>query len=136
MLLLITLSIALVALVMRWWDVEPGQKFELGFSLCLAVTTMTSYHLFVHDLSILMLPILLLAELLAAGQIVGLARRLLVGSIASLFLTPVYAVLQFRWREMNLLVFGVAMFAAGTAIALTSKSESVSVDNPAVQSAM
>jgi Glycosyltransferase family 87 len=136
MLLIITLSIVLLALVVRWWNVEPGQKFELGFSLCLAVTTMTSYHLFVHDLSILMLPILLLAELLAAGQIVGLARRLLVGSIASLFLTPVYAVLQFWLREMNLMVFVVAVFAAGTAIALTSKSVSGAVDNPAVQSAM
>jgi Glycosyltransferase family 87 len=136
MLLIITLSIALVALVMRWWDVEPGQTFELGFSLCLAVTTMTSYHLFVHDLSVLILPILLLAELLVAGQIVGLAYRLLVGSLTALFLTPVYAVLQFWLREMNLLVFGVAMFAAGTAIALTSKSGSGSVDNPAVQTAM
>ena len=57
---------------------QTGQKFELGFSLCLAVTTIISYHLFVHDLSVLMLPILLIAELFVAGQVVGEARRLLV----------------------------------------------------------
>jgi hypothetical protein len=135
-LLLITLSIGLVALVVRWWHVQPGQKFELGFSLCLAVTTMISYHLFAHDLSVLMLPILLIAELLLADQIVGPARRLLIASLMALFLTPLYAVLQFWLREMNLMVFVVAMFATGTAIVLASKSESVSVDNPAAQSAM
>jgi hypothetical protein len=53
----------------------------------------------------------------------------------ALFLTPLYAVLQLWLREMNLMVFVVAMFAAGTVIALTSKSESASVDNPAAQSA-
>jgi hypothetical protein len=135
-LLLITLSIGLVALVVRWWRVQPGQKFELGFSLSLAVTTMIGYHLFAHDLSVLMLPILLIAELLLADQIVGPARRLLIASLVALFLTPLYAVLQFWLREMNLMVFVVAMFATGTAIALTSKSESASVDNPAAQSAM
>ena len=135
-LLIITLSFALVALVVRWWHVQPAHKFELGFSLCLAVAIMTSYHLLVHDLSVLMLPILLLAELLVAGQIVGPARRILVASLAALFLTPVYAVLQFWLREMNLMVSFVAMFAVGTAIALTSKSESASVDNPAGRSAM
>jgi len=36
---------------------------------------------------------------------------------------------------MNLMVFVVAIFAAGTAIALTSKSESALVDNPAAQRA-
>jgi alpha-1,2-mannosyltransferase len=133
-LLIIALSIALVALVVRCWRVQPGQKFELGFSLCLAVTTIVSYHLFVHDLSLLMLPILLLAEQLLAGQIVGRARRLLAASLALLFLTPIYAILQFGLREMNLMVFVVVMFTAGAAIALNSNRQSASVDNPAAQS--
>ena len=135
-LLIVTLSIALVALAVRWWRVEAGQKFELGFSLCLAVTTMISYHLLVHDLSVLMLPILLIAELLLAGQIVGEARRLLVAALTVLLLTPVYAVLQFWLQEMNLMALGVAMLATGTAIALTSRSDSTSVSNPSAQSAM
>jgi hypothetical protein len=92
----------------------------LSFSLCLTVTIITSYHLLVHDLSLLILPVLLLAELLAAGEIVGPARRIVVASLAVLFLTPVYAVLQFWLREMNLMVFAVAMFGASAAIALTS----------------
>jgi hypothetical protein len=135
-LLIVTLSIALVALAVRWWRVEAGQKFELGFSLCLAVTTMISYHLLVHDLSVLMLPILLIAELLLAGQIVGEARRLLVAALTVLLLTPVYAVLQFWLQEMNLMALAVAMLAAGTAIALTSRSDPTSVSNPSAQSAM
>jgi hypothetical protein len=133
MLLIIALSITIVALVVRWWGVEPGQKFELGFSLCLAVTTMVSYHLFLHDLSVLMLPILLLAELLLAGEIVQPARRILGASLAVLFLTPLYAVLQFWWRETNLMVLVVATLATGAAIALNSKSETGSVDSLAVR---
>ena len=121
-LLIITLSIALVALAAYWWRVSKlGRQFVLGFSLCLAVTIIISYHLLVHDLSLLILPILLLAELLVAGEIVGRARRILLASLVVLFLTPLYAVLQFSLREMNLMVFAVAMFAAGTAIALTSR---------------
>ena len=56
----------------------------------------------------------------------SLDRRaaLLVASIAVLFLTPLYAVLQFWLREMNLMVFAVAMFADRCRIALTSKTES------------
>jgi len=135
-LLIIVLSIVLVALAAHWWRVQPGPQFMLGFSLCLTVTSITSYHLLGHDLSVLMLPILLLAELLVSGEIVGPARRILFASIAVLFFTPLYAVLQFSLREMNLMVFAVALFAAGTAIALTSKTGSASVGKPAAQRAM
>ncbi len=125
-LLIIVLSIALLALGAYWWRGQPEHQFVLGFSLCVTITTITSYHLLVHDLSLLILPILLLAELLFAGEIVGRARRILVASLAIFFLTPLYAVLQFSFREMNLMVFAVGMFAAGTAIALTSGRGSAS----------
>ncbi|MGH9549502.1 MAG: glycosyltransferase family 87 protein, partial [Terriglobales bacterium] len=52
-LLIIALSIALLALVAHWWRVQPGHQFSLGFSLCLTVTIIVSYHLLVHDLSLL-----------------------------------------------------------------------------------
>lgn len=135
-LLIIVLSIAILALAAYWWRVEPGDQFVLGFSLCVAVTIIISYHLLVHDLSLLILPILLLAELLFAGEIVVRARRILLASLVILFLTPVYAVLQFSFREMNLMVFPVAMFAAGTAIALTSGRGSASFARPAAQRAL
>ena len=120
-LVIIALSIVLLALAAYWWREQAGRQFVLGFSLCLTVTIIASYHLLTHDLSLLILPVLLLAELLVSGEIVGPARRILVASIAVLFLTPLYAVLQFWLREMNLMVFAVAMFAAGTAIACSSK---------------
>jgi hypothetical protein len=88
-----------------------------------------------HDLSLLILPILLLAERLVSGEVVGPARAILVASLAVLFLTPLYAILQFWLRQMNLMVLAVAMFAAGTAIALTSMKGSASVERPASQSA-
>ena len=83
-----------------------------------------------HDLSLLILPILLLAELLVAGEIVERARRVLIASTVVLFFTPLYAVLQFSFREMNLMVIAVAMFAAGTAIALTSRERSELTRSP------
>ncbi len=140
-LLIIALSIALVALAAHWWRAQPeraqsGHQFVLGFSLCLTVTIIASYHLLVHDLSVLMLPILLVAELLVSGEIVGPARRVLIASLVVLFLTPLYAVLQFWLREMNLMAFAVATFAAGTAIALTAKTGLASFEGPAAQRAM
>ena len=134
-LLIIALSITLLALVAHWWRVHPGHPFALGFSLCLTVTSIASYHMLVHDLSVLVLPILLVAELLVSGEIARSARYLLIASLTALFLTPLYAILQFWLRETNLMVFAVALFAAGTAIALTSKEGSVSIEKPAVQGA-
>ncbi len=128
--LIIALSVALVTLAAYWWRVQPGRQFVLGFSLCLTVTTMVSYHLLVHDLSLLILPILLLAELLVSGEIVGPARRILIVSLAALFLTPLYALLQFLLREMNLMVFAVAMLAAGTTIALQLPKDRAFRDKP------
>jgi hypothetical protein len=138
--LIIALSIALVALAAYGWRVQTerahsGRQFVLGFSLCLTVTIITSYHMLTHDLSLLILPILLLAERLVSGEVVGPARAILVASLAVLFLTPLYAILQFWLRQMNLMVLAVAMFAAGTAIALTSMKGSASVERPASQSA-
>lgn len=133
--LIIALSIALLALAAHWWRVQPRRQFMLGFSLCLTVTIITSYHMLTHDLSLLILAILLLAELLVSGEIVGPARRILVASLAVLFLTPLYAVLQFWLREANLMVFAVLMFAAATAIALTSKTGSARGEQPATQRA-
>jgi len=123
-LLIIVLSVALLALVSHWWRMQSRHQFVLGFSLCLTITIITSYHLQVHDLSLLILPMLLVAELLVAGQIAGPARRILITSLVVLFFTPLYEVLQFSFREMNLMVTAVAMFAAGTAIALTSEKGS------------
>ena len=144
-LLIIAVSVALLALVAHCWRVQPerarpGHQFVLGFSLCLTVAIITGYHLLVHDLSVLILPILLIAELLVSGEIVGPARRILIASVVALFLTPLYAVLEFWLREMNLMGFAVALFAAGTTIALTSKprpanTESPSVGKPAAQGA-
>jgi len=119
---IIALSIALVALAAHWWRVQSGRRFVLGFSLCVTITTMVGYHLLVHDLSVLMLAVLLVAEPIVAGEIVGPARRILAASLVALFSTPLYAVLQFWLREMNLMVLAVAMFAAGTAIALTART--------------
>jgi Glycosyltransferase family 87 len=135
LLLIIMLSVALLIWTARWWRVQPEPSqtrsdFLLGFSLCLTVTIITSYHLLVHDLSLLILPVLLLAELLVSGEIVGPARQILLASLAVLFLTPIYAVLLFSFGDMNLMVFAVAAFAAGSAIALNSKAASASVGKP------
>jgi hypothetical protein len=145
-LLIIAVSLVLVALAARWWRAQPerpqgGHQFGLGFSLCLTVTIIASYHLLVHDLSLLILPILLVAELLVSGEIVGRARHILIASLVALFLTPLYAVLQFSLRELNLMVCAVAMFATGIAIALPSKggsakTRSASVEAPAAQRAI
>jgi hypothetical protein len=72
----------------------------------------------------------MVAELFVAGEIVERARPVLIASTVVLFFTPLYSVLQFLFREMNLMVIAVVMFAAGTAIALTSRERSELTHSP------
>lgn len=136
MALIIIVSVALVAVAARLWRAQAGHEFELGFSLCLVITVIVSYHLLVHDLSVLMLPMLVVAELLLSDQIVAPQWFIFVSSMAALFFTPLYAVLEFWLRETNLMVSAVAVFAAGTAMALNSCRQSASVDKPTVKGTM
>ena len=102
--LLALLSLALVVFAAFLSKPATASTFNLGFSLCVIVTIVVSYHAFTSDLSLLMLPIVLVADHLeGGGGNRGLRRVALLGPILLLFLTPLHMFLAFYAHRYSLM---------------------------------
>jgi hypothetical protein len=113
------LSLALVGLAAWRWKADARQPdFDLGFGLTLVIAVIVSYHLMAHDLSVLLIPLLLAADWLLRERPRGIARRLLVPAIGVLFLSPIYLLLWFRYGRFSAMFWPVALLAAGLSMAL------------------
>ena len=111
-------SLALVGLAAWKWSAEARQPdFDMGFGLTVTVAALVSYHMLAHDLSLLLIPLLLAAEWLLRERTGGAARRLVVAAIAVMFLSPLYFLLWFRYQRFTLLFWMVALLAAGLSLA-------------------
>ena len=66
-----------------------------------------------HDLSVLLLPLLLAADWLCTASSKGAARRLLVPAVGLLFLSPLYFLLWFRYQRASAMFWVVALLAVG-----------------------
>ncbi|HJS98899.1 MAG TPA: glycosyltransferase family 87 protein [Terriglobales bacterium] len=121
-LLLGVLSLALVAWAAWKWKADGRQpEFGLGFGLTLVVSVIVSYHLMAHDLSVLLLPLLLAAEWLMRERPQGVAHWLTVTGIGTLFLSPVYFLLWFRYQRFSVMFWAVALLGAGLSLAFGLK---------------
>ncbi|HKS76966.1 MAG TPA: glycosyltransferase family 87 protein [Terriglobales bacterium] len=95
------------AILLLWassqWDDSSSQRFEWSFSLSLVTTILVSYHVLVHDLSLLLLPVALLVSNLNQSGWPKLTRGLLLaGPAVVLFLSPLQMLLWFRYGEFSL----------------------------------
>ena len=71
--------------------------FDLGFSLALVVSILVSYHLLLHDLSLLLIPFVLVLNRMAKSEIFAGRWRLPVYALIALFyLSPIYLLLMRR----------------------------------------
>jgi Glycosyltransferase family 87 len=88
-----------------------GRNFDLGFSLAVITTILVGYHAFVYDLSLLLLPIALLANY--SLQQAGLDRRsfALLAPIAVLFLTPLHMLLALNSDRYSLMALPLIVSA-------------------------
>lgn len=91
------------------------------FALGLVGTVLLSYHLYVHDLSLLFLAIVLILELLLSNPLLskGMKATLQV-SIALLFCSPLYLVLTLRYGQLRLLTIVLLVFFAGVLSLISS----------------
>jgi Glycosyltransferase family 87 len=89
-------------------------RISMVVALDLIATLLLSYHVYIHDLSLLFLAIVLVFEnLLTGGAVSPWAERTLRTSMALLFCSPVYLVLALHYAQLQalavvLLVFFVA----------------------------
>ncbi len=114
--LVVSLSLLLLILAaLSWRRTRGGTLQEAGSSLALVTTILVSYHSYAYDLSLLILPILLVSNC-AVRQTDSFSRAdkvLLLGPIAIMFFSPLYLVLLFRLDRFDLMALVLLLWMWG-----------------------
>jgi hypothetical protein len=77
---------------------------DLAFTLNLIAALLVSYHLYIHDLSLLFLGILIIGETVASTHLAKpWLKTTILLCVAVLFCSPVYLILFFRFQQLQLL---------------------------------
>lgn len=101
------LIVILISGVAIWWASRQwplgralsAKNFDLGFSLALVTSIMVSYHLQLHDLSLLLIPFILVMNRILKDEICTGRRRVAAYAIITLFyLSPLYLLLMGHGR--------------------------------------
>ena len=84
--------------------------FDLGYSLALVMSILVSYHLLLHDLSLLLIPFVLVLDHMLKGEVcAGRQRLLMYGLITLFFLSPLYLLL-IKLQRMYLFFWPILIF--------------------------
>jgi hypothetical protein len=112
--ILALISTALLFFTAFKWAKTGAGMFDLRFCLYVVVTLLVGYHAFAYDLSLLVLPIALLANyLLERGQISVHSRVFQLGSLFLLFFTPLQMLLLFRNGRYSLMALVLLVWGWG-----------------------
>jgi len=112
----VLISMVLMLFTASRWKAASTTAFDLGFCLCVIVTVLVGYHSFAYDLSLLMLPIALLANhVLESNPIGGWSRIILFGPLFLLFFTPLHMFLYLRNGHYNLMALVLLFWGWGVA---------------------
>ncbi len=125
----IGLTILLSAIVLRLMMYAAGKTSSADsegqralFALGLAGTVLVSYHIYVHDLSLLFLSLVLVLEtLLSDPPIPKWTRTMLYVCIALLFCSPLYLVLTLRYGPLRLMAILLLAFFLGLLRRISSR---------------
>ena len=103
----------------------------MAFALAVIVTFLVGYHGYSQDLSILLLPLLLVAEWLFGGwKPNAWIRWSLLACLGVLFCTPIYVALVFQLKHLNVLAAALLLLAASLGRALKSEQKEEPVTVP------
>jgi len=102
---------SLAVLILAWRSVVRWSSFDLSFSLMLVTTLLVSFHLLLHDLSLLILPVFLFLNFLHIHRTSWATSKILrVTPFVLLFLT-ILIVQSLHQRNFSLAAVAVAGFA-------------------------
>jgi hypothetical protein len=125
--LLLLLSFGFLAFAA--WKIRSATTpnlFELKFSLALVVTALISYHVVSYDLSMLLVPIVLLLNYFVTENRFHKESGVLVGlAIAALFFSPVQLFLSLQYKRFGLMAFVLLLLMYGIVQELSSRSREV-----------
>ena len=112
--LLVLSSAIVLSLMIYAAGKSTGQESGAGqavFALNLVGTILLSYHIYLHDLSLLFLSILLVLEVLFTHPAIPKwTRTMLCACIAILFFSPLYMLLSLRYRQMQVMAIVILVF--------------------------
>jgi hypothetical protein len=129
----VALVSSVAVLLFAAWRCRAGTSpLDLKFSLSAVATVLVSYHALGYDLSMIMLPVLLLAnELLGKDKdkVRAWSDFLTIAAIAALFFSPLELVLLMRSNRLALMGWAVLSLLCGTAgqISLRSRQAGAAV---------
>ena len=96
----------LAAVIYGWRKLWPGSASfpSLMFALGLVAAVLLSYHIYVHDLSVVFLAVAIVIEFLQKrSPIPGWMRNSLYACIGILFCSPFYLILTLHWQQLELM---------------------------------
>lgn len=106
---LVVSSVVVVSLAVWWWRRCWRSDLELAFSLAIVATLLVSYHSFPHDLTLLVLPLLLQANWILRQRLKRLSPTLsLLPTI--ILLTPPVCYLLVRFNCFNVVAVGLLIW--------------------------
>jgi alpha-1,2-mannosyltransferase len=112
----VLVSVILMCFAAWEWRATSIAAFDLGFSLCVIVTVLVGYHAFAYDLSLLILPIALVANHVLESNPLGDWRGIaLFGPLFLLFFTPLQMFLYLRNGHYNLMALVLLFWGWGVA---------------------
>ena len=119
-------SIVLIGVTTRLWSSGRASVFDLGFSMVLVTAVLVSYHAFDYDLTLLLLPMALVADFVFRGgeRRSGLSLALLL-PIALLLFSPLHFLLGVYETRTSLLALVLIGWLAPLAREVTSTPEAM-----------
>ena len=109
-------SMVLLFFTASRWKAASSAAFDLGFCLCVIVTVLVSYHAFAYDLSLLILPIALIANYVPeSNPSRGWSRIALFAPLFLVFFTPLQMFLYLRNGHYNLMALVLLFWGWGVA---------------------
>jgi hypothetical protein len=107
----------------KYWRGADRRSLTMAFSFAIVVTLLTSYYANIYDLTLLLLPLLLLGRTFSGSQFCGWPRAVFLSAAAVLLFTPFLWVLALRvdrFGLMALVLLALAWSISAAEAALSS----------------
>jgi len=111
-LLVLVSGIVLAVAMVTWRGLTTSKDAELAFAVSLLGTILVSYHLYIHDLSLVWLANLIAVETIrSSSHISRWIDNAVVGCAILLTCTPLYLMLILRYKHSEAIGFVILLFA-------------------------
>ena|SRR5271170_5819733 len=115
----------------RRLDMQFDPEFDLQFSVAMVAAVLASYHAFPYDLSLLVIPVLLVVNYaIETASLQRYRNWALMLPVGLLFLTPVYMLLWIRLDHFNLFATVLLLWTWGIAREISSRFDSLETQRP------